>query len=94
MLPDFLFQLKAIDPEDELIHILEEHLRAWHYSGIGYAMAKENQDFTPIANNQCALQLYADRVIGRKDKKQSMAPGIFPLIQASMGDLAAHFWKE
>lgn len=93
MLPAILQQLKVIDPEDSLIPLLEGHLRQWHYSAVGYGLPPEDMDFTPITVNACALQLYADRVIARRDRSLAQNPALAFIIAASVGDYSQYFWK-
>ena len=93
MLPPLLVQLAAIDPDDAIISILEARLDVWHYSGIGYKTPIEIPDFSLLLPSTCAMQLYTDRVIARKDAVRAALPAIAPFINAAMGDLRNHFWK-
>jgi MoxR-vWA-beta-propeller ternary system domain bpX4 len=56
-LPSMIVQLKLIDPEDELVAVLENLLHHWHYSAVNYPLDMGKCDFTHISENQCVLQL-------------------------------------
>jgi hypothetical protein len=93
-LPQVLYQLLRINPDDALRPILEQHLQTWHYSAIGCPLQKNTLRFDEILADKCLLQLYTDRVIDKKDKLLAQLPGIQKSVAASMGDLEHIFWKE
>ncbi len=83
--PALLDQLKAIDPEDELIQLLQAQLQRWHYSGVPKIKNTEDIDLTAITTNPCLHQLYIDRVVRHKNKVLSEHPALQPGINASLG---------
>jgi len=93
-LPQLLTQIKLADPEDALRHILEECLRVWHYSGIGYNWPLENIGFDDIVADKCILQLYINRIISRKDKRLAGTATLHPHVKAALGDYEHFFWKD
>jgi len=93
-LPQVLKDTKHIDPEDALIEVTETHLHQWHYSGIGYGLATEMLDFTAIKASASLWQLYADRIIEKKDISLANADCMKEKIKASMGAYNGRFWKE
>lgn len=93
-LPQVLDEAKLIDPEDQVIPILESILQQWHYSGIGIELTLENLDFDPIFSNPCLEQLYIDRVIEKKDRKRAESPQLLEKIKATLGNYTEKYWKE
>jgi hypothetical protein len=93
-LPHAIHHLKAIDPEDGLVDVLETHLTSWHYSGIGYTLPHERLDFSVITAHPCLLQLYTDRVIEKKEQQLALHPALVQHIQASMGLHTQVYWSN
>ncbi|MFT3680425.1 MAG: hypothetical protein QM791_09150 [Ferruginibacter sp.] len=93
-LPALVQHMQRIDPTDAVLNIARQHLQQWHYSGIGFELDIEQINMNPVTDNNCLLQLYADRTITKKDIKKAMLPGLLPVIKASLGIHAAKFWKE
>jgi hypothetical protein len=93
-LPDILSKIKQVDPDDEIIPILESFLKEWHYSSINYSLEETNFDFDPIVSNDCLRQLYCDRIIANKDFKRGQHEVIAPFVLASLGNYKNIFWKE
>ena len=85
-IPIILLQAQDIDPEDELIVLLESILTKWHYSGVGYLLKEENLDFAPIVSHSCLHQLYVNRVIEKKAQDLSQHPALVELVKASVGN--------
>jgi MoxR-vWA-beta-propeller ternary system domain bpX4 len=92
-LPQVLKNTRSIDPDDTLIAIAENHLQQWHYSGIGYPLTK-TIDLAMVTNDKCLAQLYADRVIQKKDMQRAQQPLLHEKIKAIMGIYSSLFWKE
>lgn len=93
-LPDILNKLKAIDPEDELIPILEPFLVQWHYSAFNYPIEETNLDFNTVVSNDCIRQLYSDRIIAHKAFRRARYEAIRPYVMGSLGDYENVFWKD
>lgn len=92
-LPSILRQLEAIDVEDELIPLLNGVLREWHYTGLLADLSPEDAIDTILAE-ECLAQLYADRVIERKNKEVAARPELQGLVLAALGDHTEIFWKD
>ena len=93
-LPDVILQLKAVDPDDALIAVLETHLKTWHYSGIRYPLAIESLAFSALQTSPCLQQLYTDRVIHYKNISLAKHDAVKPFVQASLGLYAPHWWSD
>ncbi len=93
-LPEVLLMAHNIDTDDLLVTILTGHLQHWHYSAIGHRQATEAPDFSVISSNACLQQLYADRVVNRKDRQLAMLPAVEPLVRAILGNHKTYFWNE
>lgn len=103
-LPAILIQAQTIDPEDELIALVEKHLIDFHYSAIGYGFRfheKEDvktlvshSDLELLFNDKTFLQLYADRVFEKKDLNFASFPFINEKLKSDFGMYAHQFWKE
>lgn len=93
-LPDILLQLKAIDPEDALIDVLEAHLKAWHYSGVCYPLPADKLDVTFLTGSPCLFQLYVDRIIFYKNRLLARHPVLESGVKAALGMYAATFWSD
>jgi hypothetical protein len=93
-LPDIIGHLKAIDPEDKLIEVLEKRLAAWHFSGVKYALPVNDLHFDVILSNPCLYQLYMDRVIENKSLPLARHPSLKEGVKASLGMYAGVYWNE
>jgi hypothetical protein len=93
-LPSIMEKAKELNSEDWLVTILEEHLRTWHFSGVGYPLTIEGLDWDRILANDCVKQLYVDRVISRKAKALAEVPALRREIMAALGAWSNHIWKE
>ncbi len=93
-MPDALFQLKMIDPQDELIDLLEKKAHTWHYSHVRYPLETEGLSFDGIVSNPCMHQLYVDRIIENKTLRLAGHPACSDLVRASLGMHGEVFWKE
>ncbi len=92
--PDMLVELKMIDPEDGLIHVLEELLKKWHYSAVNYEQEVETLNFDIIINNPCLKQLYLNRIVLRKNKKLAGLKQFNSAIQGNLGIHTQEFWSD
>ena len=103
-MPAILINAQLIDPEDELIAILEKELIKFHYSAIGYGFRFEkkeeiqetilNSDLELLFSEKTFLQLYADRVLEKKDLNFASIPQIKSQLKSDFGIYANQFWKE
>ena len=67
-LPIIVEEASRINPEDELISILDKILFEWHYSGIGFVNKESALNFNAVVENNCLHQLYVNRVIDKNVK--------------------------
>lgn len=93
-LPDIILQLKAIDPDDGLIAVLETHLKTWHYSGVRYPLPAAGLDFSFLTASPPWQQLYADRVIQYKRGDLANHPALAQSVAASLGHYAPQLWSD
>ncbi len=103
-LPAILVHLQSIDPEDELIAILEKKLIKFHYSAIGYGFRVEkkedvqekilNSNLKTLFLDSSFLQLYVDRVFEKKDLNFASIPIIKNKLKSNFGIYGNEFWKE
>lgn len=93
-LPQLRTGVKNIDTEDIILPEFDKILQEWHYSSIGISFEIEKTDFSIVLRNDCLRQLYADRIIERKDIRLAECPVWKEIIQGNMGLYVEHFWKE
>lgn len=93
-LPDVVLQLKAIDPEDGLIPLLEEQLITWHYSGVRYPLTAEKLNFDWLTSSGCLRQLYVDRVIAAQNLALAKHPQMKQEVAAALGLYAPQLWSR
>lgn len=92
--PDMLFQLQLIDPDDPLNAILSTILDKWHFSGAGKRPVPPNADFEVIRHNSCIFQLYRDRITAARDLSAALHPELHTSIRADLGLYAPAFWTS
>jgi hypothetical protein len=92
-LPDIIIQLKAIDPDDALIPLLDKILGNWHYSGIGYIKNMEGLNFSILTSDKCLNQMYINRVIDKKENKLAALPQLVDSVNASLGNYRTELWN-
>ena len=93
-LPDVISNLKAIDPEDKLIEILENHLLTFFYSGVNYSLPINELKIFSIPASPCLYQLYIDRIIEYKKIELAKHPLLVNGVKSSLGMYAGVYWKE
>jgi len=93
-IPSLLGYLEKINVEDELIPLLKEILKDWHYSGLLSNLNLEEPQFTTAYDDPCLLQLYVDRVIEQKQKKIGQLDQLKPLVMSALGNYEQLFWKD
>lgn len=92
-LPGILRHLEAIDVEDELIPILKEVLREWHYSGLLADSPPIPTDLTTVIEDECLMRLYVDRIIETKNKTMAARQELRGLVLAALGNHRIAYWK-
>ncbi|WP_431215285.1 hypothetical protein ACQ86N_11565 [Puia sp. P3] len=109
-LPDVIAKTREINPDDVLVSVLEDLLKKWHYSGVGYfrggiagdgpaavsggAAVDEVFDWGPVLANDCLRRLYTDRVIRGRVTAFANSRALRSDVRAALGDHADYFWKE
>ena len=93
-LPSILRQLESIDVEDELIPILQEVLREWHYTGLLVNSPPEAENLATILENECLRQLYVDRIIETKNHEMAARTQVQGLVRAAMGGHPEAYWND
>ena len=103
-LPAILIEAQTIDPEDDLILILEKQLVEFHYSAIGYGFRFEKKEEIQtqilssnlefLFSDKTFLQRYADRVCEKKDIHFASIPFVNEQLKANFGMYGNQFWKE
>lgn len=92
-LPQLVQEFKSIDADDPIIPILESHLKAFHYSAIGFENEWGAIDFK-LFENDCFKQLYLNRITERKDTALSQIAAINVMLQRNFGNYPNVFWKH
>jgi hypothetical protein len=93
-LPDVVGKVREVDVEDPLIPILEEHLRQWHYSGVGYPLKPETLDWRVIEESEWLRRRYVDRVIEKRALALGNLPTLRSGIRAAIGNYGTYYWKD
>ncbi len=93
-LPDAIKNLQSINPEDELIELLENILANWHYSGISTCKMFEASDIDMLFENDCFRKLYIDRILTTKNTFLARHPFFRPWVLGALGMHKELLWKE
>ncbi|WP_228388257.1 hypothetical protein [Chryseobacterium sp. CBo1] len=93
-LPQIISVLQNADPEDTLIKMLENILRQFHYSGIGFDLDLENINWEEELKDKTYRKLYLERIVENKAYKLAEIPYINQLLIAEFGMYKEIFWKE
>ncbi len=91
-LPQITWQLKSIDPDDEILSLVNKELERWHYSAVGYEILVDGLQWEQLENNSCLMQLYANRVIERKASDLAALPQMSSWVKETMGNYEAALW--
>lgn len=93
-LPQIILVLQNADPEDPLIKMLENILKEFHYSAIGFDMELENINWADELRDKTYRKLYLERIVEKKDYKLAEIPYLNQLLIAEFGMYKDIFWKE
>lgn len=93
-IPKILEKLEEINIEDELIPILKNLMKEWHYSGLLSDVDLEKPEFDDAFADPCLMQLYADRVISQRKLQIARLEKVNPLVKLALGNHIDYFWKE
>ncbi|NOQ71236.1 MAG: hypothetical protein GQ574_04510 [Crocinitomix sp.] len=92
--PDMLIELKMIDPEDQLIEVLEGIMKKWHYSAINYQQEVNDLNLDAIAANQCLKQLYLNRIVLKRNIKLAELDLFNQAIHGNLGIYQKEYWPD
>ena len=93
-LPDVVAKARKIDPDDDLILLLEILMGYWPYSNLGLKQIPKEDDLGLISGSACLRQLYADRVIALRVLEATENPMVKAWVITSLGEHQNYFWKE
>jgi hypothetical protein len=93
-LPQITNILKAMSPDDEILPLLEDVLKKWHYSAINYNFENVNLNFDEIKGDNFLFDLYKKRIIQFKNIKLGSMPLFYGEIIIEFGNYRELFWKE
>jgi MoxR-vWA-beta-propeller ternary system domain bpX4 len=93
-LPGVKYALEAVDVNDALLPVIEQHLLSFPYSGVGRDGEFTAPDTATISNNDCLMQLYLDRITEKKAANWANQPIINSAIRANMGNHKNDLWRE
>jgi len=93
-LPEMMEALQKADPEDPLIKLLENILRQFHYSGIGYDLDLAEINWEEELQDKTYRKLYLERIVEKKSYKLAEIPFINQLLMAEFGIYKDIYWKE
>lgn len=93
-LPQIILVLQNADPEDPLIKMLENILKEFHYSAIGFDMELENINWADELRDKTYRKLYLERIVEKKDYELAEIPYLNQLLIAEFGMYKDIFWKE
>jgi len=91
-LPNVITQLKLVDITDDLILILEDFMKTWHYSGIPYLSSYDGLDFNIVQSDNCLKQLYVNRIIDFNKIEWTSCPELKETILSNLGIFGNKLW--
>lgn len=93
-LPDIIEKLKTINCDDKIIPILENFLRKYHYSAIGYSLDLVDDDFENYFNHPALKLMYLSKVVKTKDIKLAQNNLLKQELQNYMGNYKSEIWQQ
>lgn len=93
-LPQIIAVLQSADPEDAVIKMLENILKQFHYSAIGFDLELENINWEEELKDKTYRKLYLERIVEKKAYKLAEIPYINKLLIAEFGMYKDVFWRE
>lgn len=92
-LPQTISALQNADPEDPLIQILENILKKFHYSAIGFDLDLEKVNWEEELKDRTYRKLYLERIVEKKAISLAEIPYINQLLIAEFGMYKDIFWR-
>lgn len=93
-LPQIVMQLKITDAEDLLIPILENSLKTFHYSAIGFEVELGIEDWAQVLSDVHFKKLYLERIVIKQDYHLAEMPYINQQLNATFGLYKNKFWSN
>ncbi|WP_245707178.1 hypothetical protein [Epilithonimonas hungarica] len=93
-LPQIILSLQNADSEDPLIKILENILKQFHYSAVGFDLDLGKVNWEEELKDHTYRKLYLERVVEKKAYKLAEIPYINQLLIAEFGMYKDVFWRE
>ena len=93
-LPQILEALQTTDSQDPLIGLLEDILKIFHYSAVGFDLNIENINWEEELKDKTYRKLYLERIVEKKAYSLAEIPYINQLLIAEFGMYKDVFWRE
>ncbi|KIC62001.1 hypothetical protein [Chryseobacterium taiwanense] len=93
-LPQIIAVLQSADQEDAVIKMLENILKQFHYSAIGFDLELENINWEEELKDKTYRKLYLERIVEKKAYPLAEIPYINQLLIAEFGMYKDIFWRE
>ncbi|BEV06038.1 hypothetical protein [Chryseobacterium gambrini] len=93
-LPQIVSALQVSDPEDPLVKMLENILKQFHYSAVGFDLDLKDINWEEELKDKTYRKLYLERIVEKKSYQLAEIPYINQLLIAEFGLHKDVFWKE
>lgn len=93
-LPQIVSALQVSDPEDPLVKMLENILKQFHYSAVGFDLDLEDINWEEELKDKTYRKLYLERIVEKKSYQLAEIPYLNQLLIAEFGLHKDVFWKE
>ena len=93
-LPQIVSALQVSDPEDPLVKMLENILKQFHYSAVGFDLDLEDINWEEELKDKTYRKLYLERIVEKKSYRLAEIPYLNQLLIAEFGLHKNVFWKE
>ncbi|WP_428067543.1 hypothetical protein [Chryseobacterium gambrini] len=93
-LPQIVSALQVSDPEDPLVKMLENILKQFHYSAVGFDLDLEDINWEEELKDKTYRKLYLERIVEKKSYRLAEIPYLNQLLIAEFGLHKDVFWKE
>lgn len=93
-LPQIVSALQVSDPEDPLVKMLENILKQFHYSAVGFDLNLEDINWEEELKDKTYRKLYLERIVEKKSYRLAEIPYLNQLLIAEFGLHKDVFWKE
>ncbi len=90
--PSMMMHLKAMNSEDPILGVLENHMKSWHYSNIPRLNDIDGLEMKTWFLSDCLKQLYIDRIIEHKNERLANHSACKALVLSSLGIHQKSYW--